>query len=448
MKKLSTVTTVALGICVPLFASVALCAPTKPAVDDSIAVEGRGGDAQGSIERKASISPGALYAASQAAFDYLREPRGSETLASFEMRNGITANSQIGGLLAKLVTTGEDLQSDGVAITSKYFLGAIQASAGIAAQGGITMNSANGPEPKVEGVADNSAGASGGPNVSPASTPPSSGGGDTPKGKGNTAPVTATASPIDFFKSGNVSTTSKINLASAEILAGYSTIDKWTSVLSYKLTSSLPVGTPLATDYVGAELLERDGGVMNFYFSLPAQSSKNWPKEHPYDTDKWYFYQDVSSNDLLVYMRNGFGMKGYSTAIPKSGGSLSLDGIGEGYLGFGVDGPSTPVVGSTSGSISLDVGVSGSITNRSELDQLFNTTSARTAFGTWNAGLSLTLSNFTVKAFYAAAIGPGTRKFARDIAGVSVTLNTKSGSTPPPGNTDDSNLAPVGDSTK
>lgn len=178
-----------------------------------------------------------------------------------------------------------------------------------------------------------------------------------------------TKGQVDPLSALSIQAAGDANLASVELLSAYTplsrNVGRWfvPKTLAVRLTTTLPATTGELSEYGDTQLLLREGGLFNAYFSFggsPAwfrggcgeQSGAFEAKLtnevlgdyiRPYSTDKLYLHVHPLPAIARWYMTHGVGIKGIRTGLSDdevTGEKADeLSAAGAAYLGFGLDGP-------------------------------------------------------------------------------------------------------------
>jgi hypothetical protein len=220
---------------------------------------------------------------------------------------------------------------------------------------------------------------------------------------------------------------SKAVIATAQILSGLAPILQLSNPtnIGVQMSASLPAGTSSLRDYADHELLLRDGGFFNGYFSFfaskPSEWEKNWG-DRRYAVNRLYWsisrarwnvagaqkrvrdnpnnaelkaalataleelHQMESKPDqMYFYIAHAVGFKAIKTSLEKD--DLALTGVGNAYLGFGVDGPLLDSSSDSKGSMSIEAFAAYNVTSKRAMRALYGAGNAAftapTSFGTW-----------------------------------------------------------------
>jgi hypothetical protein len=278
--------------------------------------------------------------------------------------------------------------------------------------------------------------------------------------------------------SGGFNYSSRAALVKLKLIAGDTEIFpdaiKDNHFMGIEVSLTGPAGTESAKDYVTSQLLMRDNGLLNVYFSPFTQNVSqwaNWAKiagldapvgNRPTAVNRYYilmsdidkqlknFFLNHSNIDpktgaavindqgdpkafktaqlaaqeelekTLVYFEWGLGLKTYKPGIDS--GTTRIEGGGTAYLGVGADGGMHDFIGNTEGAWDLEVYAAENTANRRILNQIYNTTKAETTFETICVQFTLSAGPTNLSFFYATPLDRNTRSFAKDMAGLSFSV--------------------------
>ena len=239
--------------------------------------------------------------------------------------------------------------------------------------------------------------------------------------------------------------------------------------LGIQLSIAGAAGSPTVRDYVSSELLMRDNGLVNIYFSPFTQNVNQWANwadevnklskaaggsevSSPVGTratavDRHYFDMDRTKDamkdavtnkidageaqdvleEAMAYTSWGVGLKAYKPGVES--GLTSVEAGGVAYFGIGVDGGIHDFIQNQEGAWDFEVYGAANTANKYILNSLYTTTTpvaytshARTDFGTGCAQFTISVGQVNLSLFYAVALDRSTRAFAHDMGGISFTV--------------------------
>lgn len=258
-----------------------------------------------------------------------------------------------------------------------------------------------------------------------------------PAAGGSSPPTSA----IDFFTNNGINYSNRALVATSDILAAESKlfdVDPFPiHTLGILLSGSVPLNNPSSTDYLTAELLQKDGAVGNMFFSFHYRTAEWTSKSeitsdsdskkaavatnHPSRADKSYIVLPNKDNEdeLLGYLINGWGGRMYR-AITAPGSPTQYYGVGTAYMGIGADGIAQDSIGTNSGSLQIEGYVTGNYANGQTLDSLYSIKGAPNFYSTGNLALKLNVASYTIALSYGTSMTHSMRAFAKDVASISI----------------------------
>jgi hypothetical protein len=296
-----------------------------------------------------------------------------------------------------------------------------------------------------------------------------------------TAAVTASDVPgFSGVTSGGFNYSSRAALVKLRLIAGDTEIFpdsiENNHYLGIEVSLTGPAGSDSTQDYVTAQLLMRDNGLLNVYFSPFTQNVSKWANwatiakldkpvgTRPTAVNRFYFSMSDLASQLktifskyqidpktgvltlpdnateqdkealksdkmtaqeelektLFYLDWGIGLKTYKPGIES--GTTRIEGGGTAYIGAGFDGGMHDFIGNNEGAWDLEVYVTENTANRRILNQIYNTTKARTTFETICVQFTLSAGPTNLSFFYATPLDRNTHSFAKDMAGLSFSV--------------------------
>jgi len=298
------------------------------------------------------------------------------------------------------------------------------------------------------------------PSVATASPSPSDG-----NPKNGRPPPTDKDSDAQSMSSFDTKYDGKTTIATVRLVNAYAYMFKDNlsvspHILGIKLSTSLPVGNVPASDYFANELLLREGGIVNAYFSFRwAKSSQYFSAENvwgdrKYAVDRKYLAvnydktgnvdnteklmaaaeaNDIGLNDeILSYVGHGLGVKALKTSMDSSSttsATSSAAAVGSFYLAWGFDGPFTILGGDEKqGGISFEAFGSLNVGNKKTINAMFGTEKAKAIFANYGVTGKIYLpGQFQIGVTYGAALGKSTRSFAKEVVSYSIGYNKNLG---------------------
>lgn len=191
------------------------------------------------------------------------------------------------------------------------------------------------------------------------------------------------------------------------------------------LSTSVPISGATLGDYGRQELLTRNGGLVNAYFSFSGRNYSNeaysWGDraanlDHLYWIDVFGPREPATAKEALGYFSEGIGVKALKTSLT---GTNSLAAQGTAYFGVGLDGPlffaaenttdvAEKISNNPAGMVSLEVYACENYVNGQTLTTLLGTKDPPHTYPALGVNLSLNItSSIAIQLQYTDAVGSG-----------------------------------------